>query len=122
MFYSSYVLVFSFIYLTNIWVPVGSQHTYPTRSDVISIPGDAVYARRGDHGRAKHERVSLEMQYGAMFLIFIREDIAKYDKLKKNYEDPTYEIVSSVFRALAGKKIIGSRSFPRQRSVHLHSN
>ena len=43
------------------------------------------------------------------------EDIAKYDKLKKNYEDPTYEVVSSVFRALAGKKIIGSGSF--QRSV-----
>ncbi|PPQ70850.1 LOW QUALITY PROTEIN: hypothetical protein CVT25_003950 [Psilocybe cyanescens] len=40
------------------------------------------------------------------------EDLAKYDgKLKKNYEDPTYVIVSSVFRALAGKKIIGSASF-----------
>jgi hypothetical protein len=51
-------------------------------------------------------------------LIYFREDIAKYDKLKKNYEDPTYEVVSSVFRALAGKKIIGSGSF--QRSVHLH--
>jgi hypothetical protein len=49
-------------------------------------------------------------------LIYFREDIAKYDKLKKNYEDPTYEVVSSVFRALAGKKIIGSGSF--QRSVH----
>jgi structure-specific recognition protein 1 len=24
------------------------------------------------------------------------EDIAKYDKLKKNYEEPTYEVVSSV--------------------------
>ncbi|KAH9480828.1 FACT complex subunit POB3 [Psilocybe cubensis] len=39
------------------------------------------------------------------------EDLAKYDKLKKNYEDPTYEVVSSVFRALSGKKIIGSGSF-----------
>ncbi|PPQ80406.1 hypothetical protein CVT25_001719 [Psilocybe cyanescens] len=40
------------------------------------------------------------------------EDLAKYEgKLKKNYEDPTYEVVSSVFRALAGKKIIGSGSF-----------
>ncbi|CAA7262281.1 unnamed protein product [Cyclocybe aegerita] len=39
------------------------------------------------------------------------EEIAKYDKLKKNYEDPTYEVVSSVFRGLAGKKIIGSGSF-----------
>ena len=53
-----------------------------------------------------------------MILICFREDIAKYDKLKKNYEDPTYEVVSSVFRALAGKKIIGSGSF--QRSVHVH--
>ncbi|TFK23052.1 SSrecog-domain-containing protein [Coprinopsis marcescibilis] len=39
------------------------------------------------------------------------EDLAKYDKLKKNYEDPTYEVISSVFRALAGKKIIGAGSF-----------
>ncbi|RDB17790.1 FACT complex subunit POB3 [Hypsizygus marmoreus] len=39
------------------------------------------------------------------------EDIAKYDKLKKNYEDPTFEVVSGVFRALAKKKIIGSGSF-----------
>ena len=54
------------------------------------------------------------------FFICIREDIAKYNKLKKNYEDPTYEVVSSVFRALAGKKIIGSGSF--QRSGHLHSS
>jgi len=46
-------------------------------------------------------------------LICFSEDIAKYDKLKKNYEDPTYEVVSSVFRALAGKKIIGSGSFQR---------
>lgn len=45
------------------------------------------------------------------------EELAKYDKLKKTYEDPTYEVVSSVFRALAGKKIIGSGSF--QRCVYL---
>lgn len=45
--------------------------------------------------------------------LFLREDLAKYEKLKKNYEDPTYEVVSSVFRALAGKKIIGSGSFQR---------
>ena len=36
----------------------------------------------------------------------------KYEgKLKKNYENPTYEVISSVFRGLAGKKIIGSGSF-----------
>ncbi|KAF9807348.1 hypothetical protein IEO21_08260 [Rhodonia placenta] len=39
------------------------------------------------------------------------EDVAKYDRLKKNYEDPTFEVVSGVFRALSGKKIIGAGSF-----------
>ncbi|KAM6494459.1 Structure-specific recognition protein (SSRP1) domain containing protein [Amanita muscaria] len=39
------------------------------------------------------------------------EDIAKYEKLKKHYEDPTFEVVSGVFRALARKKIIGAGSF-----------
>lgn len=39
------------------------------------------------------------------------EDIAKYDKLKKNYEDPTYEVISSVFRGLSGKKILGAGSY-----------
>jgi structure-specific recognition protein 1 len=46
-------------------------------------------------------------------LLFPREDLAKYEKLKKNYEAPTYEVVSSVFRGLANKKIIGSGSFQR---------
>lgn len=39
------------------------------------------------------------------------EEIAKYDRLKKSYEDPTFEVVSGVFRALSGKKIIGAGSF-----------
>ncbi|KIM89500.1 hypothetical protein PILCRDRAFT_813432 [Piloderma croceum F 1598] len=39
------------------------------------------------------------------------EEIEKYDRLKKNYEDPTFEVVSGVFRALAKKKIIGAGSF-----------
>ncbi|KAF5389327.1 hypothetical protein D9757_003425 [Collybiopsis confluens] len=39
------------------------------------------------------------------------EEIAQYEKLHKNYESPTYEVVSSLFRALAKKKIIGSGSF-----------
>lgn len=39
------------------------------------------------------------------------EEVAKHDKLKKNYEDPTFEVVSSVFRALSSKKIIGTGSF-----------
>jgi structure-specific recognition protein 1 len=40
-----------------------------------------------------------------------REEVEKYEKLKKNYDDPTFEVVSSVFRALAGRKIIGSGAF-----------
>lgn len=43
----------------------------------------------------------------------ISEEIEKYDRLKKNYEDPTFEVVSGVFRALAKKKIIGAGSFLR---------
>ncbi|KAI0373676.1 SSrecog-domain-containing protein [Pilatotrama ljubarskyi] len=39
------------------------------------------------------------------------EEIAQYEKLKKNYEDPTFEVVSSVFRALSKKKIIGIGNF-----------
>ncbi|RPD62657.1 SSrecog-domain-containing protein [Lentinus tigrinus ALCF2SS1-7] len=39
------------------------------------------------------------------------DEIAKYDRLKKNYEDPTYEVVSGVFRALSKKKIIGAGNF-----------
>ncbi|KAF4581407.1 FACT complex subunit [Pleurotus pulmonarius] len=39
------------------------------------------------------------------------EEVAKYDRLKKNYEDPTFEVVSGVFRALSKKKIISTGSF-----------
>lgn len=49
--------------------------------------------------------------------MFSREEIVKYDRLKKNYEDPTFEVVSSVFRGLAKKKIIGSGSFQRHAFV-----
>ncbi|KAF8895652.1 structure-specific recognition protein-domain-containing protein [Infundibulicybe gibba] len=48
------------------------------------------------------------------------EEIEKYDRLKKNYEDPTFEVVSGVFRALAKKKIIGSGSFQRPASRDGH--
>ena len=40
-------------------------------------------------------------------------EIAKYDKLQKSYDNHTFEVVSSVFRALADKKIIGSGSFQK---------
>ncbi|KAF8814715.1 hypothetical protein BYT27DRAFT_7334269 [Phlegmacium glaucopus] len=56
------------------------------------------------------------MQFTREGEITAERDIAKYDKLKKNYEDPTYEVASSVFRALAGKRIIGSASFQRFQS------
>ena len=47
----------------------------------------------------------------------VREEIAKYDRLKKNYEDPTYEVVSGIFRALSKKKIIGASNFQRYVSL-----
>ena len=42
-----------------------------------------------------------------------REEIAKYEKLQKHYESLTFEVVSSVFRALSKNKITGSGSFNR---------
>ncbi len=48
---------------------------------------------------------------------FLREEIAKYDRLKKNYEDPTYEVVSGIFRALSKMKIIGAGNFQRYVSI-----
>lgn len=44
---------------------------------------------------------------------YCSEEIARYDRLQKNYEDPTFEVVSSVFRALSKKKIIGAGTFTR---------
>ncbi|GJE99834.1 structure-specific recognition protein-domain-containing protein [Phanerochaete sordida] len=39
------------------------------------------------------------------------EEVEKYDRLKKTYDEPTFEVVSSVFRALSGRKIIGAGQF-----------
>ena len=44
-----------------------------------------------------------------------REELNQHERLKKRYEDPTFEVVSSVFRALSKKKITSTGSF--QRSV-----
>lgn len=41
------------------------------------------------------------------------EEIEKYEKLQKHYETMAFEVVSSIFRALSHKKIIGSGSFQR---------
>ncbi|PSS35373.1 hypothetical protein PHLCEN_2v1668 [Hermanssonia centrifuga] len=48
------------------------------------------------------------------------EEVAKYDRLKKSYDDPTFEVVSGVFRALSGRKIIGAGSFQSDRSRDGH--
>lgn len=53
------------------------------------------------------------------FLVFMElnsqcsEDVAKYEKLQKRYEATTFEVVSSVFRALSNNKIVGSGSYQR---------
>lgn len=42
------------------------------------------------------------------------EQVAKYEgKLQKHYESTTFEVVSSVFRALSETKIVGAGSFMR---------
>ena len=43
----------------------------------------------------------------------VREEVATYDRMKKHYEDPTFEVVSGIFRALSKKKIVGAGSFQR---------
>lgn len=49
-----------------------------------------------------------------------REEIAKYDRLKKSYDDPTFEVVSGVFRALSNRKIIGAGTFQRCGHIPLY--
>jgi len=39
------------------------------------------------------------------------EEVETYDRMKKHYEDPTFEVVSGIFRALSKKKIVGAGSF-----------
>ena len=60
---------------------------------------------------AKEEEMDAEIQLEE------EELKEKYEgKLDKKYEAPAYEVVSSIFKALSGKKITGPGSF--QRSVH----
>lgn len=72
--------------------------------------------------REEETTAELNMTECVMLFLFLRDassltensdEIAEYDKLHKNYECPTYEVVSSLFRALAQKKIIGAGSFQR---------
>jgi structure-specific recognition protein 1 len=46
--------------------------------------------------------------------VAIRDEIAKFDRLEKHYEKSTFEVVSSVFRALSKKKIVSAGTFQRQ--------
>jgi len=46
--------------------------------------------------------------------VALREEIAKFERLEKHYEKPTFEVVSSVFRALSRKNITSTGSFQRQ--------
>ena len=46
--------------------------------------------------------------------VALREEIAKFERLDKHYEKPTFEVVSSVFRALSKKKITSAGTFQRQ--------
>ena len=49
-----------------------------------------------------------------MINVVLREEIAKFERLEKHYEKPTFEVVSSVFRVLSRKKITSAGSFQRQ--------
>jgi structure-specific recognition protein 1 len=91
------------------------EHTHSARTDEIFLSCHAICPGRGDHSRAQYVRVSYPSmsQHDHASYVQIREDIEKYDRLKKNYEDPTFEVVSGVFRALSKKKIISLGSFKR---------
>ena len=49
-----------------------------------------------------------------MINVVLKEEIAKFERLEKHYEKPTFEVVSSVFRALSRRKITSAGSFQRQ--------
>jgi structure-specific recognition protein 1 len=88
---------------------------HPAGTDQVSISCDAIQSRRGNHSGAKHDRVC-EMRSLASSCTdvrYVREEVGTYDRLKKHYEDPTFEVVSGIFRALSKKKIVGSGSFQR---------
>jgi len=52
--------------------------------------------------------------FDLMINVALKEEIAKFERLKKLYEKPTFEVVSSVLRALSRKKITSAGSFQRQ--------
>ena len=94
----------------------GSWYSNSAGPNEVSVPRDAVYQGRGDHCRAELDRV----RPSSSFTIFQmpklcsrREKVATYDRMKKHYEGPTFEIVSGIFRALSKKKIVRAGSFER---------
>ena len=52
--------------------------------------------------------------FESMINVALREETAKFERLEKHYEKPTFEVVSRVFRALSRKKITSAGSFQRQ--------
>ncbi|KAA1469946.1 SSrecog-domain-containing protein [Dentipellis sp. KUC8613] len=61
--------------------------------------------------REEETTAELNMEDSDHAKISNRDEIAKYDRLNKKYDDPTFEVVSSVFRALSKKKIISAGKF-----------
>ena len=94
----------------------GFGYSDPAGSNEVSVPRNAVHQGRGDYRRAEPDRVRPSFPF-TMFqvpeLTSRREEVATYDRMKKHYEDPTFEVVSGIFRALSKKKIVGAGSFQR---------
>ena len=94
----------------------GFGYSDPAGSNEVSVPRDAVHQGRGDYRRAEPDRVRPSFPFTMLQvpeLTSRREEVATYDRMKKHYEDPTFEVVSGIFRALSKKKIVGAGSFQR---------
>jgi len=94
----------------------GPRYSDSAGSNEVPVPRDAVHQGRGDHCRAELDRVRPSAsltKFRAPKYSSCREEVATYDRMKKQYEDPTFEVVSGIFRALSKKKIVGAGSFQR---------
>ena len=103
-------------WLTVLIVLDGIGYSYSARADEVSIPRYAIYQGGRDYGRAEYDRVRfffVTVFFGCWNRVSRREEVATYDRMKKHYEDPTFEVVSGIFRALSKKKIVGAGSFQR---------
>ena len=94
----------------------GFGYSDPAGSNEVSVPRNAVHQGRRDYRRAEPDRVRPSFPFTMLQvpeLTSRREEVATYDRMKKHYEDPTFEVVSGIFRALSKKKIVGAGSFQR---------